>query len=108
MAFVFAAFRGPLKKWLAMGVALACLIPWFAWETFSPRPIDLTAYSDTVDYEFRDEEYADEYGACRQYLPEEAFVDRAWRSALAAGRPPAELAELLRQRVILDLPLRYY
>jgi hypothetical protein len=55
------SFRGPVKRWLAMGIVLACMIPWFVWETFSPRPIDLTAYADSVQYEFRDEDYADEF-----------------------------------------------
>ena len=64
--YLLGSFRGPLKRWLAMGVALACLIPYFAWETLSPRPIDLTAYSDAIDYEFRDEEYADEFLSLNQ------------------------------------------
>jgi hypothetical protein len=64
--------RGPLKRWPAMGVALACLLPYFAWETLSPRPIDLTAHSDTVDYELRDEEYADEFLALNQRAADEA------------------------------------
>jgi hypothetical protein len=58
--------RGLLKRWLAMGVVLTCLVPYFAWELLSPRPIDLTAYSDHVDYEFRDEEYANEFLALNQ------------------------------------------
>ena len=28
---------------------------------YLPAPIDLTAYSDTVDYEFRDADYAQEF-----------------------------------------------
>jgi hypothetical protein len=59
--YVLGSFRGPVKRWLAMGIVLACMIPWFVWETFSPRPIDLTAYADSVQYEFRDEDYADEF-----------------------------------------------
>ncbi len=55
-----------VKRWLAMGIALACLLPSLAWEMLSPRPIDLTAYSDSVDYEFRDEDYADEFLALNQ------------------------------------------
>jgi hypothetical protein len=44
-----------------MGIALICLVPWLAWETVFPPPIDLTAFSETVDYEFRDPEYAEEF-----------------------------------------------
>ncbi len=58
--------------------------------------------------QFPSEEYEDEYGACRQYLPGEATIGRAAWTALEAGRLPSELADLARRRVILDLPLRYY
>jgi hypothetical protein len=70
--YLLGSFRGPLKRWLAMGIVLGCLIPYFAWETLSPRPIDLTAYSGTVEYEFRDEEYADEFLALNQQAVDDA------------------------------------
>jgi hypothetical protein len=54
-------YEGPLKRWLMMGVALVCLLPVFVWEELVPRPFDLTAYSNTVDYEFRDSDYAIEF-----------------------------------------------
>ena len=53
----------PFRKWLVVGAVIAVLVPWFLWETFFPPPIDLTAYSDTVDYEFRDRIYAEEFAA---------------------------------------------
>jgi len=56
---------------------------------------------------FPSEDYEQEYGACRQYLPEEVAIPRDALSALAAGRVPGELSELLRRRVIVDLPRRY-
>lgn len=60
--------------------------------------------------QFPNDDYAQEYGACRRYLPEEATVDRAALEALgrAAGPLPPALADLVRRRVILDLPARYY
>jgi hypothetical protein len=58
--------------------------------------------------EFPSEEYADEYGACRQYLPETVTLDRSALAALAAGEAAGELVELLRRKVIVDLPKRYY
>ena len=70
--YLLGSTRGPLKRWLAMGIVLACLLPYSAWETFSPPPIDLTAYADTVDYEFRDEEYADEFLALNRHAADEA------------------------------------
>jgi hypothetical protein len=60
---LFRGYRGPLKKWLILPVALVCLLPVMVWETLFPRPIDLTAYSTTVDYEFRDMVYAQEFAA---------------------------------------------
>ena len=57
---------------------------------------------------FPNEEYADEYGACRQYLPDTLTLDRPAIDAIAAGRVSGELIELLRRKVIVDLPKRYY
>jgi uncharacterized protein YbaR (Trm112 family) len=57
---------------------------------------------------FPNEEYADEYGACRQYLPETLTLDRAAVESLATGRVGGEMIELLRRKVIVDLPKRYY
>jgi uncharacterized protein YbaR (Trm112 family) len=58
--------------------------------------------------QFPNEEYADEYGACRQYLPEELTIDRQTLALLAAGRVSGELVDLVRRKVIVDLPNRYY
>ena len=57
---------------------------------------------------FPNEEYADEYGACRQYLPETLTLDRSALADLAAAKVSGPLAELLRRKVIVDLPKRYY
>ena len=54
------------------------------------------------------EEYEDEYGACRQYLPEELTIDRQSLAAIEAGRLSGDLLDLLRRKVIVDLPNRYY
>jgi uncharacterized protein YbaR (Trm112 family) len=62
----------------------------------------------TLRLRFPDEEYAEEYGACRTYLPEEVAIDGAAMAALASGRLTPALAELARRRVILQLPSRYY
>jgi uncharacterized protein YbaR (Trm112 family) len=62
----------------------------------------------TLRLRFPGEDYEEEYGACRQYLPAEAMVRRAALDALAEGRLLPELAELARRRVVLDLPRRYY
>ena len=57
---------------------------------------------------FPNEEYAEEYGACLQYLPETLTLDRSVVDSLAAGRVSDEMIDLLRRKVIVDLPTRYY
>jgi hypothetical protein len=64
--------------------------------------LDLRLHFPSPDYE-------DEYGACRQYLPEQATLDRkALQRLQDGGGVDADLAELIRRRVIVDLPLQYY
>jgi len=58
--------------------------------------------------EFPSPEYEDEYGACRRYLPQEAVIEREAASRLRSGRLTAELRDMLRRRVIVDLPKLYY
>ena len=57
---------------------------------------------------FPDPDYEDEYGACRQYLPETVELDRGDVASLADGHLRPELEDLRRRRVIVDLPQRYY
>jgi len=57
---------------------------------------------------FPSADYEEEYGACRAYLPEELTIDRSTMAALQAGRVSGEIADLLRRKVIVDLPTRYY
>ncbi|MCE9561291.1 MAG: hypothetical protein K8U57_04485 [Planctomycetes bacterium] len=64
-------YQGPFKRWLTLGVVLVCLLPVFLWEIFFPRPFDMTAFSDEVDYEFRDADYAAEFATLNQPPAEE-------------------------------------
>ncbi len=57
---------------------------------------------------FPDVDYEDEYGACKQYLPHTADIRRADLAALQSGPPPASLSDLIRRRVVMELPQRYY
>jgi uncharacterized protein YbaR (Trm112 family) len=57
---------------------------------------------------FPSEDYEEEYNACRQYLPDEVTIDRPALLALESGTLPAGGADLVRRRVIVDLPKRYY
>lgn len=59
--WVLGSYQGPMRKWLAMLIALACLSPFFLWEVLFPPPFDITCFSNTVDYEFRDPEYAADF-----------------------------------------------
>jgi uncharacterized protein YbaR (Trm112 family) len=60
--------------------------------------------------QFPNADYEDEYGACKAYLPNEAIVDRADLKALQSGAAagPGPLQELIRRRVIVRLPEKYY
>ena len=60
--FIPRAFR----KWAAMGLLLLCISPWFLWEVFFPPSFEITAYSESVDYEFRDSFYAHEFADLNQ------------------------------------------
>ena len=58
---------------------------------------------------FPSADYEAEYGACRRYLPDETEVELAAWEALETGASPAgDLVDLIRRRVILDLPRNYY
>lgn len=58
---------------------------------------------------FPDQDYEDEYGASRAYLPEQIEIDAAAMQALqSGGRVPSSLGDLVRRRVIVELPKHYY
>jgi hypothetical protein len=56
---------------------------------------------------FPDEYYEEEYGACRRYLPEAITLERRVVEAVEAGRRSDEVLELVRRRIVLDVPPRY-
>lgn len=43
----------PIRKWVAVGMMMLCASPWLLWEAFFPPAIDITAFSKSVDYEFK-------------------------------------------------------
>lgn len=57
---------------------------------------------------FPSPDYADEYGACRQYLPETVEIDRTALKVLQNQGAPGQLDELIRRRVILQVPRLYF
>jgi uncharacterized protein YbaR (Trm112 family) len=56
---------------------------------------------------FPSDDYEQEYGACREYLPDTFVLTRAALDAIAAGRLTDDLSELVRRRVLVDLPRKY-
>ena len=56
---------------ILFAICLLCLVPLVAWRTFHPLPFDITAFSDTVDYEFRDRAYAEEFAELNQDATQE-------------------------------------
>jgi uncharacterized protein YbaR (Trm112 family) len=61
-----------------------------------------------LELRFPSAEYAEEYGACRLYLPDAIEVDRDVLDLLPAPAATGPLADLARRRIVLDLPKRYY
>lgn len=79
--------------------------------TYRVNPLyEATRAGDRIQLRLRfpSRDYEDEYGGCRRYLPEETTVDAAALQALEAGQRPAALDDLIRRRVIVDLPTYYY
>lgn len=58
--------------------------------------------------QFPDREYEDEYGACKRYLPDTASVSRSALDTLNATGIPGPLDILVRDKVIVHLPHKYY
>lgn len=61
----------------------------------------------TLRLQFPDPDYEEEYGACRRYLAEEVTLGRATLDAVRTGQRTSEVVDLLRQRIVLDVPPRY-
>jgi uncharacterized protein YbaR (Trm112 family) len=79
---------------------------------FVVNPLYVAVASDspgTARYrlQFPSDDYEQEYGACREYLPADVSIARSDLEALASGRVPPAAADLLRRRVVVDIPLRY-
>jgi hypothetical protein len=58
--------------------------------------------------QFPSVDYEQEYGACREYLPDTFTLTRAALEAIAAGRLTDDMSDLVRRRVLVDLPRKYY
>jgi hypothetical protein len=67
--WLLGTYEGAGRRYIAVGIAILCIMPFFMLEAFFPPPIDVTAYSTTVDYEFADEAYADEFARLNGLAP---------------------------------------
>jgi hypothetical protein len=52
-----------------MGFAIICFLPKAIFDFFFARPFDVTAYYDTVDYDFTSHDYAVEFVALNDDAP---------------------------------------
>ena len=59
--YVFGEIEGPWRRWLLMIAALLFLLPLMVFEIFLAPIVDMTAKLKTVDYEFKNADYADEF-----------------------------------------------
>ena len=59
--YVLSEYQGAFKKWFIYGIAIPFLLPLIIWEIAFPLPVALSSKGETVDYEFRDKEYAIEF-----------------------------------------------
>jgi hypothetical protein len=49
------------RKLYVLGAALLAVLPWLAVNFFFPAAVDVTAYDKKVEFDFRDDEYAQEF-----------------------------------------------
>jgi SAM-dependent methyltransferase/uncharacterized protein YbaR (Trm112 family) len=62
--------------------------------------------TETLRLRFPSQEYEEEFGLCKRYLPERAEIGTAALKDLSA-LPEGELRQLIERRVVLDLPHSY-
>lgn len=51
----------PANRWTVLGVVVLFIIPFAVWIVVAPPAFDITVHQHTVEYEFRDPEYAAEF-----------------------------------------------
>jgi hypothetical protein len=56
-----------LKRWTIMGLAIACMLPFVFFEIFFAPSFQVTAYSENVDYEFADCDYAIDFATLNRH-----------------------------------------
>ena len=59
----------PFRRWARIGLVLLCLSPWFLASVLFPPPIDITAYQQSIDYEFANADDAYRFAALNTDAP---------------------------------------
>ena len=86
-------FTGPSAAGVAGGAGELRLNPLYE--------VERDAAQVRLRLRFPSEDYEQEYGACRQYLPETMVFDAAALASLESGQLSAELRELVHRRVLV-------
>ena len=55
------------RRWFIAIFAMICILPQIVWEIVFPPAFDFTAFKKSVDYEFRDVDYAAEFAALNNH-----------------------------------------
>ncbi|MFB3891986.1 MAG: hypothetical protein ACE15C_08180 [Phycisphaerae bacterium] len=83
------------RKWAAIGLALLMLVPLFLWQAIWPMAVQITSDRSTVEFQFTDPEYAEEFSASNTPQP-------ATAPAVATGAPSDQAAENARLAALFD------
>jgi hypothetical protein len=59
-----------LRRWAMMGIGVVCILPQVIFEVYFAKPFNITAFADSVDYEFTSKDYAVEFAMWN--------IDAAW------------------------------
>ena len=70
--------------------------------------VDYRSGQSTLTLRFPSDEYEDEFGESKRYLPTTLSIPGDLRGSLSPAHLGVHYAELRNRRVLLDLPLRYY
>jgi hypothetical protein len=84
--YLLRGYRGPFRKWLGIGLAVAMLFPLLLWQVLWPLPFEIDPDKRKVEYKFLSRSYAEEFARLNGAGP-----------PVAEARPPepieASLAE---------------
>jgi hypothetical protein len=54
------------RRPIGIVATLIGLIPWIVWQMIFPAAVDITAYDDSIEYDFRDADYAAEFSVLNE------------------------------------------